>query len=222
MTLICPRGFLGALATALFVHYAIQGKPVQEWGAGLMDVLHEAWSYIWGSKRDVQKNETSWHNFVNPWEAFLVARGIRNGKSKPNFDKRFSDVSFRDSFYLQFTTQDGWPGSCGHDAPMIAYDALLAAGDNWEELCKRGMLHGGDNDTTGVIAGACFGALYGFAGVPKCHFQELEYRSRLENVGKDLLALGQPTHTDRKRQPKQAPGRQLTSNKHARNTIHKK
>jgi ADP-ribosylarginine hydrolase len=75
---------------------------------------------------------------------------------------------------------------------MIAYDALLAAGDNWEELCKHGMLHGGDNDSTGVIAGACFGALYGFTGVPLCHYEELEYRQRLEKVGKELLILGKP------------------------------
>jgi len=27
------------------------------------------------------------------------------------------------------------------------------------------MLHGGDNDSTGTIAGAWYGALYGFRGV---------------------------------------------------------
>lgn len=30
----------------------------------------------------------------------------------------------------------------GHDSVIIAYDALLAAGDNWEELITRGALHG--------------------------------------------------------------------------------
>jgi ADP-ribosylarginine hydrolase len=198
MTHNCPKGFLGALAAALFVHYAIQGKPLKEWGAGLMDVLDKAMEYIRMSGRDVHENEKSWHNFVDPWEHFLKVRGIRDGKSKPKFDKQFSDVWFRDSFYLQFTVKDGWPGACGHDAPMIAYDALLASGDDWEELCKRAMLHGGDNDTTGVIAGACFGALYGFAGVPLCHYEELEYRRKLEKVGEDLLALGQPHNMGQK------------------------
>ena len=27
---------------------------------------------------------------------------------------------------------------------MIAYDALLGAGDNWTELCQRAMCHGGE------------------------------------------------------------------------------
>lgn len=28
---------------------------------------------------------------------------------------------------------------------MIAYDALLAAGSDWAELCKRAMFHGGED-----------------------------------------------------------------------------
>jgi len=35
----------------------------------------------------------------------------------------------------------------------------------------RGVLHGGDNDSTGAIACAWFGALYGFTGVPECNYK---------------------------------------------------
>lgn len=41
-------------------------------------------------------------------------------------------------------SSEGRPGRRGHDAPMIAYDALLAAGSDWAELCKRAMFHGGE------------------------------------------------------------------------------
>jgi len=35
----------------------------------------------------------------------------------------------------------------------------------------RGILHGGDNDSTGTIGGAWFGAYYGFKNVPKNHYE---------------------------------------------------
>ncbi len=36
-----------------------------------------------------------------------------------------------------FYSLDGWAGRSGHDAPMIAYDALLAARNDWKQLCSR-------------------------------------------------------------------------------------
>jgi len=48
---------------------------------------------------------------------------------------------------------------------------VLGAGDSWVELCKRGILHGGDNDSTGTIAGALFGAMYGFKEIPECNYK---------------------------------------------------
>lgn len=41
-------------------------------------------------------------------------------------------------------SSEGRGGRRGHDAPMIAYDALLGAGSSWEELCWRAMFHGGE------------------------------------------------------------------------------
>ena len=40
----------------------------------------------------------------------------------------------------------------GTDSVLIAYDAILGCKGNWNELCLRAMLHGGDNDSTGIIA----------------------------------------------------------------------
>lgn len=41
-------------------------------------------------------------------------------------------------------SSEGRGGRRGHDAPMIAYDALLGARNNWTELCYRAMFHGGE------------------------------------------------------------------------------
>lgn len=49
--------------------------------------------------------------------------------------------------YKQWSSE-GRAGRRGHDAPMIAYDALLIAGNDWAELCRRAMFHGGKIDIT--------------------------------------------------------------------------
>jgi len=88
----------------------------------------------------------------------------------------------------------GWGGSSGHDSTIIAYDALLSAlysdfEHRWDEILKRGALHGGDSDSTGAIAGAWYGALFGFSTVNPLHYKDLEYKDRLESLGLKLLQV---------------------------------
>lgn len=54
-----------------------------------------------------------------------------------------SDPRLSPQTYKKWSSE-GRGGRRGHDAPMIAYDALLGAGNNWTELCHRAMLHGGE------------------------------------------------------------------------------
>ncbi|XP_038047233.1 protein ADP-ribosylarginine hydrolase-like [Patiria miniata] len=185
-----PTGHLGSLAGALFTSYAVQGKPVREWGAGLMDTLPKAMEYIKSVGRDVEENKLKWNYFEAQWKNYLKLRGLTDGKSDPKFPEEYG-IEERDEFYKSVSFA-GWGGASGHDAPMIAYDAVLGAGDSWEELCLRGVLHGGDNDSTGAIACCWWGAMYGMEGVPENHYKELEYRSRLEELGEKLYNLSHP------------------------------
>jgi ADP-ribosylarginine hydrolase len=43
----------------------------------------------------------------------------------------------------------------------------------------RGMLHGGDNDSTGTIAGAWYGAMKGFDGVFEKNYMNIEDKELL-------------------------------------------
>uniref|UniRef100_A0A8C8FJV5 ADP-ribosylhydrolase ARH1 n=1 Tax=Oncorhynchus tshawytscha TaxID=74940 RepID=A0A8C8FJV5_ONCTS len=80
-------------------------------------------------------------------------------------------------------------GASGHNVPMIAYDALLQAGDSWVDLANHGFFHGGNSDSTSAIAAAWWGVLFGFRGVPESKYHRLEYRDRLARLGQQLYEL---------------------------------
>ena len=88
----------------------------------------------------------------------------------------------------------GWGGSSGHDAPLIAYDAVLFAlgvkeregiVKAWESLCTFGMFHCGDSDSTGIISGAIWGAMFGFKA-HTANYDNIEYKERLLELGEKL------------------------------------
>ncbi|XP_074411036.1 ADP-ribosylhydrolase ARH1-like isoform X3 [Zonotrichia albicollis] len=118
---------------------------------------------------------------------YLESRGLLAGGGPPRVPSLPSPAE-RDTEYLRWAL-DGWAGRSGHDAPMVALEALLAAGDSWQELCARAVLHGGDSDSTGTIAAGCWGLLRGLAAVPPGLHQRLEYRGRLSEAARRLHTL---------------------------------
>jgi len=189
-----PTGFLGSVVAALFTSYALQGIPIVAWGRKMLTTVPKlAMEYIEKTGRDVPEIKDNFSYFFKIWSGYLIKRKIaEDSQLIPEFPKNY-DIEERDSFYTWLSIR-GWGGSSGHDAPLIAYDALLSAlytdfTQRWNEVLKRGALHGGDSDSTGSIAGAWYGALFGFSNVNPLHFKDLEYRDRLENLGIRLLQI---------------------------------
>ena len=79
--------------------------------------------------------------FPPPPSRYVDMRGLSNGVGPIHFPESYGPAE-RDEIYKTFSLS-GWAGRSGHDAPMIAYDALLGAGSDWEELMSRAGFHGG-------------------------------------------------------------------------------
>uniref|UniRef100_A0A4X2JUP0 Inactive ADP-ribosyltransferase ARH2 n=1 Tax=Vombatus ursinus TaxID=29139 RepID=A0A4X2JUP0_VOMUR len=183
-----PTGFLGSLCTALFVSYAIQGKPLVQWGRDMMKVVPMAEEFCKKTIRHMAEYQEHWFYFEAKWQFYLEERKIAEDQdNKPTFPDHY-DAEERDKTYRKWSSE-GRGGRRGHDAPMIAYDALLGAGDNWAELCNRAMFHGGESAATGSIAGCIYGLLYGLNNIPKGLYQDLEHKEKLENLGEALYRI---------------------------------
>ncbi|CAL8350725.1 unnamed protein product [Merluccius merluccius] len=181
-----PTGFLGSMTTALFASFAVQGRPLVTWGRELMKAIPKAYEYCKRTIRHMAEYQENWFYFEAKWQFYLEERGIEHeGQDKPLFPERY-DADQTDKMYRLWSSE-GRAGRRGHDAPMIAYDALLAAGSDWTELCRRAMFHGGEGDVTGLIAGCLYGLLYGLTQVPAGLVQPLDKRQQLEDIGAALF-----------------------------------
>eukprot|EP00656_Telonema_subtile_P013860 TRINITY_DN1704_c0_g1_i3.p1 TRINITY_DN1704_c0_g1~~TRINITY_DN1704_c0_g1_i3.p1 ORF type:complete len:175 (-),score=41.58 TRINITY_DN1704_c0_g1_i3:255-779(-) len=141
-------------------------------------------------------NTREMHAFIDNWAGFLELRDLpRPGvpvdrgtylrsAPKPVYPEVFGEKE-RDDYYNSLSFS-GWGGASGDDCTIIAYDALLGA-SSWEEVCSRGMLHGGDSASTGALAGAWYGAAQGLHGVPECHYEKVEYADRLSKCAAAML-----------------------------------
>ena len=185
-----PTGFLGSMVSAAFTALAIENIPPKKWGYILLnDLLPRSEKYLENAKRDWEIIKKDMKRFKNQFEDYMKIRGIEDGNSEPTFPEKYG-VKERDEFYKKWSWA-GWGGASGDDSCIIAYDAILGSGSDWEELIKRGALHAGDSDSTGTIAGAWFGALYGFKGVYKVNYEFLEKREEITNLGLKLSQKNQ-------------------------------
>ncbi|MGH0151821.1 UNVERIFIED_CONTAM: hypothetical protein FKN15_063452 [Acipenser sinensis] len=136
-----PTGFLGSLCTALFASYAVQGRPLVQWGRDMLKVLPMAEEYCRKTIRHMAEYQEYWFYFEAKWQFYLEEREIdQDGQNKAVLSDKY-DAEEMDKIYKRWSSE-GRGGRRGHDAPMIAYDALLSAGSDWKQLCNRAMFHG--------------------------------------------------------------------------------
>jgi ADP-ribosylarginine hydrolase len=187
-------GYLGGLVTALFTSYAIRGIDIMEWCHRLIELYEtkRIHNYIQAAKRDIKEFEADSMIFFEKWKTYIKDK-FKDGKiieRKSSMNLYLRGKYYQEKFgYISSTSSDkhrNFPGSGGDDSVIISYDCLLDARNNWEKLIFYAMLHIGDTDTTGCIAGAWYGAYYGLSDIPESHIRYLEYKFVLEDLGSQL------------------------------------
>ncbi|XP_031677819.1 uncharacterized protein LOC109888065 [Oncorhynchus kisutch] len=150
-----------------------------------MKVIPKAEEYCKKTIRHMAEYQEKWFYFEAKWQFYLEERGVEEeGQNKPLFPDTYN-AEETDKVYKRWSSE-GRAGRRGHDAPMIAYDALLASGSDWTQLCRRAMFHGGESSATGLIAGCLYGLLFGLSQVPEGLHQDVDRRMRLEELGAEL------------------------------------
>jgi ADP-ribosylglycohydrolase len=178
-------GYLGGLTVSLFVAFAIENIPITKWPSQLIQLLES--DLI---KKHVNLKNTDekadYELFISYWQKYIDSRFI---DESPINTRANTNLLFRSRFYQEnFTTgtKSTFMGESGFTATIMAYDSLLDSHGKWEPLVIYSAIHFGDSDTVGAIAGALYGAVYGFGNVPINNYATLEYREELYKIGKTL------------------------------------
>ena len=153
---------LGSVVAALFTAYSLERVSINHWPHKLLKLLKsDIIDQYMNTSRP--KEYTLYVRdkiiYIGQWEKYvsLLFSGI-----KPRIDLKFMKNPVQRYKYLSENFSKGCdiPGSCGDDALIMAYDALLRSDGVFEKIIVYSILHPGDSDTVGSIAFSWFGGVY--------------------------------------------------------------
>ena len=203
-----PLGFLGGMVTALFTSFAIRNIYPWEWSSKLIKIYEDGLIDDYMKKTDIYKK------YLNDKDLFFDGWYQYNEEKLPAFKNKSIEFykfknrteSLIDYHYYELNGQKGhnfYQGTSGLNSLIFAYDSILASitGKSYplnlndieslkisiDSVIYFSTLHCGDNDTTGAIAGAWYGAMYGFHQFDQNKIEQLEFKKELNKCSTSII-----------------------------------
>jgi ADP-ribosylarginine hydrolase len=199
-----PIGYLSGVASAYFTSLAINNVKPEKWCKLFIDTIDNNKLFIniiknYNGEEDYD-SIIAYKNFVKIFKYYYeIFYDEKTGaqlelKTKDNLMARIKLFQELEMTFIQWQnsdinlgeTLDNIVGSSGPIAVIMALQALIDCDGKWEKLVFYSMLHGGDSDTVGSIAGGFYGAIYGFGDVPENLLKHLELKEELTKLGKEI------------------------------------
>jgi ADP-ribosylglycohydrolase len=182
-------GYLGGMTSALFTAFAIEKIETRLWPYKLIELFesNKIDNYIKNRGREFDEYLSEKNIYINYWRKYIELKFDNNKQHIRNDSDEIPHQ--RSQFFLDYFSRNPNPeliGGMGHDSVIFAYDALISSAGKWETLVVYSMLHCGDSDTTGSIAGGWYGAIYGLDNIPLNNTKYLEYKDKLNILSEKL------------------------------------
>lgn len=203
-----PIGFLGGMVCALFTSFAIRNVPIWEWSSELLLIFEKGLIDEYMKTTNIyEKYEKDKNLFFDPWYQYTEEKIQAFKNNSVDFYKfKNRTESLIDYHYYELNGQKGhnfYHGTSGLNSTIVAYDSLLASvisknypldnNSNYkislQSVIYFSTLHCGDNDTTGAIAGAWYGAMVGFESFDEKKLKQLEFDTKLNKCSQDIISF---------------------------------
>jgi len=182
-------GYIGALGTALFIAFALEKVPIENWMFKFLELINtgmiEKYLKATYGLKEYLRDKDIVTDRINKY----IARRFKNKEVIMKFSHEIPEQRTQ-MFVELFDVNEKQPlGWSSIDVLIMAYDAVLDASNKvaWEKVIFYAMLQAGNGNSVGSIAGALYGALYEFNGVPKKNLKHIEYKKELLDLGEALF-----------------------------------
>lgn len=175
-------GYLAGFTSALFTALAMEKVDIKTWPYILIEYLRSDKLKKFLSLKNLDQIYDH-STYIKYWQKYIDTKfdiDKQPIRSRANTNPMHRIRYYHDNFHRD--SLSGQIGDSGFLCMIMAYDSLLDCDGCWEKLLVYAMLHSGDSDTIGAVAGGLYGAVYGFGDVPDNMLKYIERKDEIIDI----------------------------------------